>query len=129
MPQNQRIQFAVLGRRCALCLLCGPYGPSPCNGAQPSGELRRLLKLRKRLERQEQRLLGHILRGLPGAENLLRDQYDRAAKAPCQLVIGRQAAQQGELRQVFVALFGVWACLFRHVDMLLITRDRRGWGG
>lgn len=110
-------QLAALGQEQAVYLrglsrLRPPFAPGdptgavPGDGAQPGRELRRLLQLRQRLEGDQKRLLRHVLRTLPPAQRLLRDQSHRAPEPAHELIEGLEVAEQCGKHDLGVAELG-----------------------
>lgn len=105
--QQEPVQFARFRRLGAP--VPGGYSPGavPRDGAEPTRELRPILQLRQRFEREEKGLLRHVPRLLLRAECLLRNHDDRAAEAPHQFVECFEVPEEGAKHQLVVIHFRI----------------------
>jgi len=103
LSRRQAFQFGGFRRLAAALARRHPPRAMAGDSAQPACELRRVLELMQRPERQQKRFLGHILGCLPRTERLLGHQENRAAKPAHQLIAGFQAAHPRNINEFRIA--------------------------
>ncbi len=94
VSQDQGIEPAVFRRLMSRLLPADPPCSMPCDGAYPAPEVRRILELRQRLERQKESILSQIFGGLPRAKALHGDEHDSTSKPAHQFVERVHVSQQ-----------------------------------
>jgi hypothetical protein len=130
--EHEAIQIGRLGRLGALFAGGNAQGAISSDGAQPPGELGWLTQLRQRLERQQKRLLGHVVGQMPAnrPERLRGYECHGGPEPAHDLVKGGQITHERGQHKRLVADSDVLLllvrrhCVFGLAPALLPYRDR-----